>query len=191
MVFVGGLRADEAFELQTGGGHRGVHEIGGFFLAVEFTGVSEGRDVEEILGKAGGLVVAPEELLPSGARLPTGGMGFGEEGRLGETGTGGGSAPEAGEVGGEVPRAAAAHGKTGDRDAEWVDGILGADGGEGFHHVDFAGELGRVAEATVGNERDDAFGGELGRAGFALGEEGELGAFFAAAEEPDHHGRGF
>ena len=185
-----GFRADEAFEFQAFFGHRGFHEIGGFFLAVDFAGVGEGGDVEEVAGDAGGFVVAPEELLPRGARLAAWGESLGEDGRLGETGAGRGGAPEAGEVGGEVPRAAAAHRETGDGDAHRVDGILCADGGEGFHHIHYPGEFRGVAEATVGNERDDAFRRELGRSGFALGEEGELGAFLAAAEEPDHRGRG-
>ena len=189
VVFVGGVGADETFQFQALFGEGGGHEIGGFFLAVFIAGVGEGGKVEEISGNAGGLVVAPEELLPRGTRFFAGGEGLREDGGFRETRTGRSGAPEAGVVRREVPRAAATHRETGDGDAERVDGVVGADGGEGFHHVDFAGELGGVTETAVGYEGDDALGGELGRAGFALGEEGELGAFLAAAQQPNHQRR--
>ena len=63
--------------------------------------------------------------------------------------------------------------------------MFAAHGGHGFEDVDFAGELRGVAEASVGDEDESAGGDDLGWLRFAFGEEGEFGAFLAAAEEPD------
>ena len=185
VVFVRGLRADEVLELHAlGGGGRG-HDVGGLFLRIEFAAVGDGRDVEEISGRGGGVVPVPEFLLPPGALGFVGGEGFGVEGGLGETSAGRGGGPEAGEVGGEVPSARAAHGKTADNDATGVDFIEFSDELDGLHDVDFAGEFGGVAEAAVGMEYDGIGGNDFAGGFFALGHEGELRALFVATGEDD------
>src|SRR5258708_5766752 len=190
MITMRCLWSDETLELQASLRHRRFHEIGCFLLRIDFAAVCDGGTVEQIARDARALVPAPERLLPRSARLAAGSECVGEDRRLGEPSAWRGRTPQTGEVRGEVPDTAAAHRKTGDGDAQGIDIVACAGGGERLEDVDFAGELRGVAEATIGNDAEGVFRDDLRRAGLALGEGGELGAFLAATEEPDHEGRG-
>ena len=93
MVFVRGLRADDAFEFQAFAGHRGFHNVGGLFLGIDFPAIGDEGKIAKIGGVACGVIPAPEFLLPRGALGFSGGERFVVNGRFGKSRAGRGSTP--------------------------------------------------------------------------------------------------
>src|SRR5436190_8733543 len=92
--------------------------------------------------------------------------------------------PRAGVVGCDMPNGGTTHAEAAREQAIVVDGILPADGSQGFKQIHLARELGGVAVAAVEVKNDRVAWGELTGLRHALAEEIHLAQLFGAPVKP-------
>ncbi len=136
------------------------HDIGGLFLDVLFTAVSNGRALNKIDGRLIAVVHVPECFFPWLWVERFFLKELQELGSFRKTGSRIGGKPIARIMNGHLPATCSAHGKTSNADQVWIDSIAVADRFNSFESVDFAGQFECIGVPTV-RMKDDRFFGRV------------------------------